>query len=129
MPDDTNAYAEGLKIRRKMWGKEGADDRIEASSGFNRPFEDFITKYCFGEVWTRPLLDHKTRSLLTIGLLAVLGRPTQLRGHVRGAIANGASPEEIREVLMHVMIYGGVPAAADSFNHARETLAEMGLDQ
>jgi 4-carboxymuconolactone decarboxylase len=126
---DDDAYAQGLDIRRKMWGAEGADLRIEAASGFNRPFEDLITKYCFGEVWTRALLDHKTRSLLTIGLLAVLGRPTQLRTHVRGAIANGASPDEIREVLMHVAIYGGVPAAADSFGHARETLKEMGLDK
>ena len=128
MPDD-KAYEEGLDIRRQMWGVEGADQRIDAASGFNRPFEDFITKYCFGEVWTRPQLDHKFRSLLTIGLLAVLGRPTQLRTHVRGAIANGATTDEIREVLMHVMIYGGVPAAADSFGHAREVLKEMGLDQ
>ena len=126
---DDDAYAQGLDIRRKMWGAEGADQRIEAASSFNRPFEDLITQYCFGEVWTRPLIDHKTRSLLTIGLLAVLGRPTQLRTHVRGAIANGATPDEIREVLMHVAIYGGVPAAADSFGHARETLKEMGLDK
>jgi 4-carboxymuconolactone decarboxylase len=129
MPDDSNAYANGLEIRRQMWGVDGADQRIEGASGFNRPFEEFITRYCFGEVWTRPLLDHKTRSLLTIAILAVLSRPNQLRGHVRGAIANGATPDEIREVLMHVAIYGGVPAAADSFGHARETLKEMGLDQ
>ena len=124
-----DAYQEGLEIRRQMWGAEGADDRINGASGFNRPLEEFITRYCFGEVWTRPPLDHKTRSLLTIGILAVLSRPNQLRTHVRGAIANGATPEEIREVLLHVMIYGGVPAAADSFTHAREVLKEMGLDQ
>ena len=129
MPDDRDVFADGMEIRRQMWGKEGSEDRLAAASGFNRPFEEMITRYCFGEVWTRPELDHKTRSLLTIGLLAVLGRPTQLRTHVRGAIANGATPAEIREVLMHVMIYGGVPAAADSFGHARETLKEMGLDQ
>ena len=129
MSETGDAYAEGLDIRRQMWGKEGADDRIDAASGFNRPIEDFVTRYCFGEVWTRPQLDHKIRSMLTIALLAVLSRPTQLRSHVRGAIANGVTPEEIREVLIHVMIYGGVPAAVDSFGHAREVLQELGLDQ
>lgn len=128
MSEDRDAYAEGLQIRRDMWGKEGADDRIESSSGFNRPFEDFITEYCFGEVWTRPPLDRKTRSMLTIAILASISRPNQLRSHVKGAIANGCTPDEIREVLIHVMIYGGVPAAADSFGHAREVLKELGLD-
>ena len=128
MPDDNDAYAAGLEIRRKMWGKAGADDRIEAASSFNRPAEDFVTSFCFGQVWSRPLLDHKTRSLLTIGLLAVLAKPNQLRSHVRGAIANGVTPDEIREVLLHVMVYGGVPASVDAFIHARETLQEMGLD-
>jgi 4-carboxymuconolactone decarboxylase len=129
MPEDRDAYAEGLEIRRQMWGKAGADDRIAASSGFNGPFEELITRYCFGDVWTRPQLDHKTRSMLTIAILAVLSRPNQLRSHVQGAIANGVTPDEIREVLIHVMIYGGVPAAADSFGHAREVLKELGLDQ
>lgn len=128
MPDKEQDYAAGLEIRRKMWGKAGADDRIESASDFNRPAEDFVTRFCFGEVWTRPELDHKTRSLLTIGLLAVLAKPTQLRSHVRGAIANGATVDEIREVLIHVMVYGGVPAAVDAMIHARETLQEMGLD-
>jgi 4-carboxymuconolactone decarboxylase len=129
MPETPDAYAEGMEIRRQMWGADGADDRLATASGFNGPFEEFITRYCFGEVWTRPPLDHKTRSMLTIAILAVLSRPTQLRAHVRGAIANGVTPEEIREVLLHVMIYGGVPAAADSFGHAREVLKELGLDK
>ena len=130
MPDTRNdAYAAGMQIRRDMFGPEGADKRVEAASAFNRPFEDFITQYCFGEVWDRPLLDRKMRSMLTIALLAVLSRPNQLKTHVRGAIANGVTPDEIREVLIHVMIYGGVPAAADSFTHAKEVLAELGLDK
>ncbi len=129
MAEDGNAYTEGLEIRRQMWGVEGADERLSSASAFNGPFEEFITRYCFGEVWTRPPLDHKTRSMLTIAILAVLSRPNQLKAHVRGAIANGVSPEEIREVLIHVMIYGGVPAAADSFGHAREVLKELGLDK
>lgn len=125
---EDKAYVEGMDIRRQMWGVDGADKRVEAASGFNRPFEDFITEYCFGKVWSRPQLDHKTRSMLTIAILAVLSRPNQLRSHVQGAIANGVTPEEIREVLIHVMIYGGVPAAADSFTHARDVLKNLGLD-
>ena len=128
MPDD-QAMTEGMDIRRHMWGEAGADQRVASASGFNRPLEDFVTEYCFGKVWTRPELDHKTRSLLTIAILAVLSRPNQLKSHVAGAIANGATPDEIREVLLHVMIYGGVPAAADSFMHAREVLQTLGLDK
>ncbi len=128
MPDD-QAYQAGMDIRRDMFGPEGAEKRVEAASSFNRPFEDLVTQYCFGEVWTRPLIDRKTRSMLTIAILAVLAKPNQLKTHVRGAIANGVSPDEIREVLMHVGIYGGIPAGADSFMHAKEVLQEMGLDQ
>ena len=128
MPDD-QAYKAGMDIRRDMFGPEGAEKRVEAASSFNRPFEDLVTQYCFGEVWTRPLIDRKTRSMLTIAILAVLSRPNQLKSHVQGAIKNGVTPEEIREVLIHVMIYGGVPAAADSFMHAREVLQNLGLDK
>jgi 4-carboxymuconolactone decarboxylase len=129
MPDD-QAYAEGMDIRRTMFGEDGADKRVAAASSFNRPFEDLVTEYCFGRVWTRSsLIDHKTRSLLTIAILAVLAKPNQLKTHVRGAIANGATPDEIREVLMHVGIYGGIPCGADSFMHAREVLQELGLDK
>jgi len=129
MADDQDRGAAGMAIRRKMFGPGGAEDAVAKASSFNGPFEDFVTNFCFGDVWTRPGLDHKTRSMLTIAILAVISRPTQLRYHVRGAIANGVTPEEIREVLLHVMVYGGVPAAADSFGHAREVLKEMGLDQ
>jgi 4-carboxymuconolactone decarboxylase len=128
MTDAKNAYDEGLKIRRDMWGEEGADKRIEAASDFNRPFEDIVTKYCFGEVWTRPHLDRKTRSMLTIAVLATLSRPNQLRSHVAGGIANGLTPDEIREVLIHVATYAGIPAGADSFSHAKDVLKQMGLD-
>ena len=129
MADDQDRSTAGMAIRRKMFGPAGAEERVAGASGFNRPFEDYITDYCFGDVWSRPGLDHKTRSMLTIAILAVLAKPNQLKVHVAGAIANGVTPEEIREVLIHVMIYGGVPAAADSFTHAKEVLAGLGLDQ
>ena len=127
MADNQDTFDAGLNLRRDMWGAAGSDDQLAAVNSFNGPFQDAITRYCFGEVWNRPLLDRKTRSMLTIAMLAVLAKPNQLRVHVRGAIANGCSADEIREVLMHVMIYGGVPAAADAFGNAEAVLAEMGL--
>jgi len=128
MPDDKDHFDAGIKIRRDMFGEAGSVKQIEAATPFVAPFQDVLTRYCFGEVWDRPGLDRKTRSMLTIAMLACLSRPVQLRTHVRGAIQNGVSVDEIREVLLHVMIYGGVPAASDSFNHAAEVLQEMGLD-
>ena len=127
MADHPDTFEAGLDVRRAMFGKAGADDQLETATEFTRPFQEAITRYCFGEVWNRPLLDRKTRSMLTIAMLCVLAKPNQLKVHVRGAIANGVSAEEIREILMHVMIYGGVPAAADAMSHANEVLVEMGL--
>ena len=128
MADDKQHFDAGLEVRHAMFGRAGGQQQIDDATPFTAPFQDMLTRYCFGEVWTRPLLDRKTRSMLTLAILAVIAKPNQLRTHVRGAIANGVSPEEIREVLMHVMIYGGVPAAADSMNHAAEVLKDMGLD-
>src|SRR3954468_19258312 len=93
MAEGQDAFSEGMEVRRAMWGAAGADERLAGASGFNRPLEEMITRYCFGEVWTRPELDRKTRSMLTLAILATLSRPNQLRTHVRGAIANGCSPE------------------------------------
>ncbi len=128
MADQQDLFAQGLELRRDMFGEAGAEKQIEAATPFSGPFQELITRYCFGEVWNRPPLDRKTRSMLTLAILAVLSRPNQVRVHVQGAIANGVTPEEIREVLIHVMIYGGVPAAADSMNQAQAVLKEMGLD-
>ncbi|MEJ0034636.1 MAG: carboxymuconolactone decarboxylase family protein [Gammaproteobacteria bacterium] len=128
-PDDgKNAFAAGLAIRREMFGVEGAERQIEAATDFTGPLQDMVTRYCFGEVWTRPGLDRKTRSMLTLALLTALGKQNQLRVHVRGAIQNGVSKEEIREVLMHSMIYAGLPAAVDSFATTTEVLKQMGLE-
>jgi 4-carboxymuconolactone decarboxylase len=123
-----DVYAAGLEVRRHMFGAAGADQQIEAATDFTRPLQDMVTRYCFGEVWNRPALDHKTRSMLTLALLTALGKQNQLRVHVRGAIQNGVSKEEIREVLMHSMIYAGLPAAVDSFATTTEVLKQMGLE-
>jgi 4-carboxymuconolactone decarboxylase len=118
----------GLALRRQMFGRAGADDALNNASDFRRRFEEIVTGQCFGDAWNQPPLDHKARSMLTIAILATLGRSPQLRYHVQGAIANGVSKEEIREVLMQVWLYAGIPAAAEGFNVAGAVLREMGLD-
>lgn len=128
-PDGSkDAFVTGLAIRRDMFGVEGAERQIEAATDFTRPLQDMVTRYCFGETWGNDTLDRKTRSMLTLALLTALGKQNQLRVHVKGAIANGVSKEEIREVLMHSMIYAGVPAAVDSFATTTDVLKQMGLE-
>lgn len=115
-------------MRRDMFGTTGSDQLIASANDFNRPEHELVTKYCFGEVWTRPGLDRKTRSMLTIAIIATLKLPNQLKTHVKGAITNGVSKEEIREVLLHTMVYAGVPAGANAFQLAAEALKEMGVE-
>lgn len=128
MPTTEEFFDAGLKLRRDMFGPPGADQQIDNATDFTAPMQDLVTRFCFGEVWHRPLLDRKTRSLMTIALVTALGKPNQVKVHVRGAIANGATPDEIRETLMHTMVYAGVPQAVDAFGHAAETLKDMGLE-
>ena len=127
MAKDQDTFETGMNLRREMFGSAGAEQKFAATTDFTRPLEEMVTRYCFGEVWQRPPLDRKIRSMLTLAVVATLSRPNQFKGHVRGAIKNGVSPEEIREVLLHTMIYAGVPAAVDSFQSAEEVLKELGL--
>jgi len=127
-PAAADTFAAGLQVRREMFGPALAEQAVNSATDFTRPLQEIVTRYCFGEIWTRPPLDRRTRSLLTIATLIALGKPVQLRAHVRAAITNGATKDEIREVLLHGMIYCGVPAGVDSFNHAAEVLKEMGLE-
>ncbi len=128
MTQKDDFFSAGLQLRRDMFGPAGADQAIENATEFTAPMQDLVTRFCFGEVWQRAPLDRKTRSMLTLAIVATLSRPAQFKIHVRGAIANGVSKEEIREVLMHTMVYAGVPAAVDSFTSAAEVLKDMGLD-
>ena len=123
-----DTFAAGMQIRREMFGPAISDQAVNSATDFTRPLQEIVTRYCFGEIWTRPPLDRRTRSLLTIATLIALGKPVQLRAHVRAAFTNGVTKDEIREVLLHSMIYCGVPAGVDSFNHAVEVLKEMGLE-
>jgi 4-carboxymuconolactone decarboxylase len=117
-------YEEGLRIRREVHGADYVDRVMSAANEFDRPMQDLANEYCWGAIWGRPGLDRRTRSLLNVGMLSALNRPNQLRGHLDGALRNGASAEEIREVLLQVAVYCGVPAALDAFRVACEVLEQ-----
>lgn len=118
------AFDAGMAVRREMFGRAGAEDRLAQATELTRPFEELVTRYCFGGVWAREELDRKTRSLITLAALTALGKPNQLKVHVRGALANGATPAEIREVLLHTSVYAGIPAGVEAFNAAGEILEQ-----
>jgi 4-carboxymuconolactone decarboxylase len=119
------AFAAGMRVRHEMFGTGGAEQRYAQATDFNRPFEDLVTRYCFGDTWTRPGLDRKTRSLITLAALTALTKPNQLKVHIAGALANGCSIEEIRETILHTAVYAGVPCGVEAFNAAAETLARQ----
>ena len=120
-------FDKGLKIRREVLGAEYVDAAISTADDFNRPLQELVTEYCWGEVWGRPGLYRKTRSMLNLAMLSALNRPHEIKAHVRGAINNGLTKEDIKEVFLVVAIYCGVPAAVDSFRIARELFKEIGI--
>ena len=113
-------FDQGLKTRREVLGADYVDAALAAADEFTRPLQEHITQYAWGDVWNRPGLDRRTRSLLNLAMLTALNRSHELRLHVKGALRNGVTRDEIREVLMHTTIYCGIPAAMDSFRVARE---------
>lgn len=121
----TALFDKGLEIRKSVLGKEFVEKSIANATDFNRPMQELTTEYCWGWCWGRPGLEKKTRSMLNIAMLSILNRNHELKIHVKGAIRNGVSREEIREVLLQVAIYGGIPAGVDSFRLAAEALAEL----
>ena len=124
-PSDTTArFDAGMQMRRAVLGAEYVDRVMAAQTAFDAPFQRFVTEVAWGSVWAREELDLRTRSLVTIALLAALGRWEQLEGHLRASRNTGATPEEIREALLHVAVYAGVPAANTAFALARKVLAE-----
>jgi 4-carboxymuconolactone decarboxylase len=120
----TSLYEQGLAVRKAVLGDEYVEAAIRNADDFNRPLQELVTEYCWGAIWTREGLPRKTRSLLNLAMLATLNRPHELELHLRGALRNGCTKEEIREVLLQVAIYVGVPAAVDSFRIARKVLAD-----
>jgi 4-carboxymuconolactone decarboxylase len=120
-------FDKGLKTRREVLGAEYVDAAISNADDFNRPMQELVTQYCWGDVWNRPGLDRRTRSFLNLAMITALNRPHELKLHVRGAINNGVSKDEIKEVFLQAAIYCGMPAAIDSFRSAREVFKEMGI--
>ena len=120
-------FQRGLATRTQVMGQAFVDKAFANLDGFSRPLQEFLTEHALGSTWQREGIELKTRSLVTVGMLAALGRSTELKGHVRGALNNGASLVELREVLLHSAVYAGAPAAVEAFRAAREVLNELGL--
>ena len=124
--NNKDVFETGLKVRSEVLGAEYVDAAIKGADDFNRPFQEFITEYCWGAVWGRPGLPKKTRSMLNLAMLTALNRQTELKLHLRGALRNGVTKDEIAEVLLQTAIYCGVPAAVEAFRTAREAFKEAG---
>ena len=122
---DKAVFDRGLEIRKSVLGKEFVEKSIASADDFNRPLQELVTEYCWGAVWGRDGLTKKTRSIINLAMISALNRPHELKMHVKGALRNGVSREEIREVLLQVGIYCGIPAAVDSFRVAREAFTEF----
>ena len=128
MSDSNEVYEHGIAVRDEMLGSEHGRAKVESQSAFTADFENMVTRYCFGEVWTREeQLSRAHRSMITLAMLIALGRPHEIRVHVKGALANGVTKEQISEIIMHSAIYCGVPAAVDGFRQAGAMLEELGL--
>lgn len=122
-------FEKGLEIRRSVLGAEYVDNSIQNANEFNMPMQELVTQYCWGEIWGRPGLPRKTRSIINLAMITALNRPHELKLHVRGAINNGLTREEIQEVFLQTAIYCGVPAAIDSFRTAKEVFDEIDNEQ
>lgn len=119
-------FKEGLALRRSVLGKEYVDGSIAKANDFMMAFQNITTEYCWGYAWTRPGLNRKTRSMLNLAMLTALNRPAEIRLHVKGALNNGVTVDEIREVLLHATVYCGIPAGLDAFKVANQVLEEEG---
>ena len=118
-------FENGLKVRKKVLGDEYVERSLAQANDFTMPFQELVTEYCWDQIWNRPGLSHQTRSLLNLAMLAALGRPNELRLHVRGALNNGCTVEEIQEVMLQVSVYCGVPSGLEGFKIAREVIDEQ----
>jgi 4-carboxymuconolactone decarboxylase len=118
-------FERGLQTRREVLGTDYVDRALAQADDFNRPLQEYVTQYCWGDIWNRPGLDRRTRSLLNLAMLTALNRPHELELHIRGALRNGVTREEIREVFLQAGMYCGVPAAVDSFRTARKVFQDV----
>jgi 4-carboxymuconolactone decarboxylase len=125
--DHKQRYDAGLKTRREVLGAEYVDKSIASQDEFNRPLQELLNTYCWNDVWNRPGLPRKTRSMLNLAMLSALNKPHELKLHINGALNNGLTKGDIQEVFLQVAIYCGVPAAVESFRIAREVFKERGI--
>ena len=123
--DERERYSSGMRVRRAVLGEAYVEKAQAATTSFNEPFQDLLTRYAWGEIWSRPGLSRQTRSLLTLSMMIALNRSDEFRMHVRAAVNNHVTREEIQEVLLQAAIYCGVPAANSAFHIAQEVFAEM----
>ena len=121
----SDLFEKGLAIRKAVLGKEYVEKSLAGADDFTRPMQQFVTQYCWGEIWGNTTLSRRDRSLVNIAMLSLLNRPHELKLHVKGALTNGLSRDEIRDVLLQVAVYGGVPAGIDATRIAKEALNEV----
>jgi 4-carboxymuconolactone decarboxylase len=119
-------FEQGLELRRKVLGKEYVDGSLAKANDFMMAFQRITTEWCWGYAWTREGLDNKTRSMLNLAMLTALNRPNEIKLHVKGALTNGVSVEEIKEILLHATVYCGIPAGLDAFKVANQVLEDEG---
>jgi 4-carboxymuconolactone decarboxylase len=127
--DDAERARQGMRVRRAVLGDEHVDRAVATTTSFTEPFQDLITRYAWGDIWSRPGLSRAERSMITLAMLAALQHENELAMHVRAALRNGLSPEQIQEVLLQVAVYAGVPAANRAFAVAQRVLAEAGAGE
>lgn len=118
-------FRKGMEVRREVLGAAYVDQSMANADAFRAPLQKLITEWCWGEIWTRPGLSHKVRSMINLAMLTALNRPNEIRIHARGALANGVTREEIQEILLQTAVYCGVPAALDSFKVVAEVFKEV----
>lgn len=121
-------FERGLKTRRAVLGADYVDRSLEQADDFNWALQQLATEWCWDEIWNRPGLERRSRSILNLGMIAALNRPHELRLHIRGAINNGLTKDELKEIFLQIGVYCGLPAALDSFRIAKEVFKEMGID-
>ena len=124
----SDQYDAGLKERTEVLGPEYVERAVAGADNFNRDFQQIVTEYCWGGTWGRGVLERKNRSILNLGMLAALGKSNEFKLHFRGAINNGLTLEELREVLIQISVYCGIPAGVEAFRNAREVLEDMNID-
>jgi 4-carboxymuconolactone decarboxylase len=128
-PHMDQQFEDGLRMRKQVMGDEFVEKAFANADDYTMPLQEFVTRNAWGTVWCRDGLDLKTRSLITVSMLTALGRAQELKGHLRGALNNGATPDEIREVLLHASVYCGMPLAIDAFRAAQEVMADAAKGQ